>query len=299
MSLLKTGQCFTNELGLPANKNVIAATFVDCNGDALVPNTQLARCVDIPAPQALSIAGNTLSLSGGGSVTLPDSDAQALSIAGNTLSLTNGGSVTLPAVPFATPAQTAAGTSTTLAVNPADLYARENIAAQTGVSNDMSTIPAPTAGQSNWAVNLLGETLHYAPGLGWQIVANQYSAVVKQGANINLPYQTLVTLMMLVAPRDGTILITGSCTIGATDGSMSTSGGHILVNGAFVGLLGSETPSSILVNQVQYREFSGALGSYLVTAGDVITVAAVAAFIAPATAAAMTGAEHLAITYTK
>ena len=48
--------------------------------------------------QALSISGTTLSLTNGGSVTLPSStDAQALSISGTTLSLTNGGSVTLPA----------------------------------------------------------------------------------------------------------------------------------------------------------------------------------------------------------
>lgn len=74
------------------------------------------------------------------------------------------------ALPFATPAQTIAGTSTTTIVNPADLYARENIPAQTGLSNNVTAIPAPTASQSVWGVNLLGETLHYAPGLGWQIV---------------------------------------------------------------------------------------------------------------------------------
>lgn len=49
--------------------------------------------------QQLSIAGNVLSLTNGGSVTLPSggTDSQQLSIAGNVISLTNGGSVTLPA----------------------------------------------------------------------------------------------------------------------------------------------------------------------------------------------------------
>ena len=48
--------------------------------------------------QQLSISGNVLSLTNGGSVTLPSgTDSQQLSIAGNVISLTNGGSVTLPA----------------------------------------------------------------------------------------------------------------------------------------------------------------------------------------------------------
>lgn len=163
MSLLKTGQCFTNELGLPANKNVIAATFLDCNGDALVPNTQLATCADIPA--------------------------------------------------FATPAETRAGTSTTTIVNPADLYARESIAAQTGVSNDVTAIPAPAAGQSPWATNLLGETLHYAPGLGWKIVDDRYGYAQ---ADVLPEGDTVYTATM---PRAGIIDVSGYMkTIGVSGG---------------------------------------------------------------------------------
>jgi hypothetical protein len=284
MSLLKTGACFTNELKLTPNKVEIAKTFKDCSGAALVPDTMLATCADLPAPQVLSVSGDTLTLSGGGgSVTLPDTqdlsisgnvisltnggsvtlpttaaptpqvlsvsgdtltlsggggsvtlpDTQDLSISGNVLSLTNGGSVTLPAataptlsvsgsnlsisggntvvlpaasVTFATPAETVAGTSTTLAVNPADLFARENIAAQTGVSNDLAAIPAPTAGQSNWAVNLLGETLHYEPGVGWKLVANAYYKPYQQTIFPSIPGGVTVTASDTV-PRAGRLLL--------------------------------------------------------------------------------------------
>jgi hypothetical protein len=95
-------ECLIPQLQQNAEQLVIAAVFNDCNGDALTPGTQLAKCSDIPAapaPQVLSINGNTVSLSGGGgSVTVPDqdTDAQQLSISGNVVSLTNGGSITLP-----------------------------------------------------------------------------------------------------------------------------------------------------------------------------------------------------------
>ena len=111
--------------------------------------------------------------------------------------------------PYATPAQTQAGVSTTTIVNPADLFARENIAAQVGVSNNVAAIPAPTAGQSNWATNLLGETLHYAPGLGWKIVDNRYGAQIVQPAGvIPTPVSAWATAVSLVAPRAGRIIAT-------------------------------------------------------------------------------------------
>ena len=46
--------------------------------------------------QTLSISGQTLSISGGNSITLPDSDAQTLSVSGTSLSISNGNSVTVP-----------------------------------------------------------------------------------------------------------------------------------------------------------------------------------------------------------
>lgn len=63
-------------------------TTVDLDGRFLTSQTD---------SQALSISGQTLSLSNGGSVTLPDADTQDLSISGRSVSLTNGGSVSIPA----------------------------------------------------------------------------------------------------------------------------------------------------------------------------------------------------------
>jgi hypothetical protein len=135
MGLLKTGVCFTQELKLPANKVEIAKTFVDCAGSAHIPGDAIPSCnamaVAITASQqTLSLAGQTLTLSGGGStpssVLVPGVGAQALSIAGNVLSISNGNNVTLPAaaVPFATPAETIAGVDTGKALDPADLTAK-------------------------------------------------------------------------------------------------------------------------------------------------------------------------------
>lgn len=259
--------CLPTELDKPANQSVIAATFLGCDDVPLTPDTKLAKCSDIPAaqtltlagqtlsisggnsvvlpagaddqqlsisgnvisltdggsvtlpttaapiPQVLSLAGNTVSLSGGGgSVTIPDLDTQDLSLSGNVLSLTNGGSVTLPTAaqdPYATPAQTIAGTATALIVNPADLYARENIPAQTGLGLNLAVIPAPTANQSPWGVNTLGETLHYAPGLGWRIVAGLHQIESAVSTNSTPTQGVWVAGATVVAPRAGKVVITG------------------------------------------------------------------------------------------
>jgi hypothetical protein len=248
------------------------------------------------------VSGNQLTIAGGNTVILPDSDAQALSISGNVISLTNGGSVTLPTATapdgsetkvvagtnvtvtgagttanpyvvtaaaaastvFATPAETVAGTSTTLAVNPADLYARENIAAQTGVSNDVTAIPAPTAGQSPWATNALGEQLHYEPGVGWQIVSKLHGFTL--GAYATVPVNTINSALNIVAPRAGRMTV--SAYISA------------LMNGA----AGAPKTISVFVNKGPIRfgdtaETStnnaldaNASGSFNVLAGDVINI---------------------------
>jgi hypothetical protein len=256
-------ECLPTQLGQPLEQAVIAATFNDCNGDPLAPDTQLAKCSDIPAAQQLSISGNVVSLTNGGSVTLPagaapvpqvlslyndvltlsngggsvtltDSDNQTLDLQGNVLSISNGNSVTLPAGatqdPYATPAQTATGTATNLIVNPSDLYARENIPAQTGVSNDVTAIPAPTAGQSPWAVNQLGETLHYAPGLGWQIVDKRFGAQIMQPAGtIPTPVSAWATAVSLTVPRAGRVVVTGHIVV--DNSHYSSTAGGIAVNG--------------------------------------------------------------------
>jgi hypothetical protein len=99
--------------------------------------------------------------------------------------------------------QAQAGTSAVTVINPADLYARENIAAQTGLSNDVTAIAAPSAGQSNWGVNLLGETLHYAPGVGWKIVAGLYG-----GRDlVNPTASSSLVIVPVTMPRAGFVTV--------------------------------------------------------------------------------------------
>jgi hypothetical protein len=325
-------ECLPTQLQEPAEQAVIAATFRDCDGIQLSPNTRLAKCSDIPAaqtltlngqvlslsgggsvtlpdqdtdaqqlsingnvvsltnggsitlptaaapvPQVLSIAGNTVSLSGGGgSVTVPDNDAQQLSLSGNTLSLTNGGSVTLPAAAapiFATPAEAQAGTSATLHINPADLYARENIAAQTGVSNDVTAIPAPAANESPWAINQLGETLHYMPDVGWKIVADQYGATTALGASFTPPPSTISALpgLTFTMPRAGKVsfslsqLVTGTYYIGAA---------YLMKNGVLFSRFGATGSGSTTVGNWPGAagDISGSAEDVNVAAGDVFSV---------------------------
>jgi hypothetical protein len=231
---------------------VTAGTNITVTGTGTVASPYVVNAA-AATPQTLALVGQTLSLSGGGgAVTIPDSDAQTLSLAGNTLSLTSGGSVTLPAasVTFATPAQTIAGTSTTLAVNPADLYARENIAAQTGLGLVLSAIPAPTASQSNWGVNTLGETLHYMPGVGWKVIADQYGTEVIQAGSVATVANVWTTAVSLTMPRAGRIVATG--TIHVENNFIYACAGGLAVNGlvrkannsAGVGVLGASSASS-------------------------------------------------------
>jgi hypothetical protein len=185
--ILKTGACFTAELELNC------PTIVDC-------------VTALPVGPA-AVAGTTQVLGKDGQYhTLP-----AAPVAG-------------PAQdPYATPAQTVAGTATALIVNPADLVARENIPAQTGLSNDVSAIPAPAANQSPWGVNLLGETLHYAPGLGWQIVDKKYG-YSEQGPIAD----TSMLLIPLTMPRAG--FITVSAFASSTGGSGAGFEADLFVN---------------------------------------------------------------------
>ncbi len=136
-------------------------------------------------------------------------------VAGANTTVTGAGTTASPyivnadTVPFATPAQTIAGTSTTLAVNPADLYARENIPAQTGLGLVLGAIPAPTASQSVWGTNTLGETLHYSPGLGWEIVADLYQQTTAKYINSTPTQGSWVLGATVTAPRAGKVIITG------------------------------------------------------------------------------------------
>ena len=268
--LLKTGACFTKELELNCPTVVACVTALPTGlaaaaGDLVLGKDgkyhALPAAPAAPAPQTLSLVGNTVSLSGGGgSITVPDLDTQDLSLVGNVLSLTNGGSVTLPSAPgqvaqtlsiagstvslsggggsivlpaaagvtFATPAETVAGTSTTLAVNPADLIARENIPAQTGLNADPALIPAPAANQSPWGVNTLGETLHYAPGLGWQIVAN-HANIAGSGVDITHGGGPSTAFATIPAPRAGKITVNYRAIVFGA----GTWQGQVFVNGVY------------------------------------------------------------------
>lgn len=107
--LLKTGQCFTDELALNCPTVVACVTALPAGPAAVAGDLVLGKdglYHALPAQTA-------------------DTDAQQLSIAGNVISLTNGGAVTLPptaALPdFATPAEAVAGTSTSVLISPATL----------------------------------------------------------------------------------------------------------------------------------------------------------------------------------
>jgi hypothetical protein len=278
---------------------VTAGINTTVTGAGTVASPYVVSSTATAAAQTLSLAGQTLSLSGGGgSVTIPDLDTQDLSIIGNVISLTNGGSVTLPtataptlsiagsnlsisggntvalpaaaAVAFATPAETVAGTSTTLAVNPADLYARENIAAQTGLGLVLSAIPAPTASQSNWGVNTLGETLHYAPGIGWEIVAKLHGA--SQALSVNLtPANSVITdILSFTMPRAGDVTFTVSQ---QGLGNFYLNANYILKNGILFRRIGSTGSNADPSNWVDAGDISGAATNVSVVAGDVFTLA--------------------------
>jgi hypothetical protein len=308
--ILKTGPCFTSELELNCPTIVGCVTDLPLGPAAVAGTTQVLGkdgqyhtlpAAPVAAVPALSVSGNQLTIAGGNTVTLPDNDTQDLSISGNVISLTNGGSVTLPttAAPaaqtlsisgqnltisggntvvipagastvFATPAETVAGTSTTLAVNPADLVARENIPAQTGLGLVLSAIPAPTAGQSPWGVNTLGETLHYAPGVGWKIVANLHGASATLSAAQSVPATTITVVngMTHTMPRAGKISVSSSL-LGF--GAFNLNANYLMKNGVLFSRLGSGgAPPPGLADA---SDISGSMTDITVAAGDVFSLA--------------------------
>jgi hypothetical protein len=312
MGLLKSGACFTEELELNCPTIVGCVTALPVGPAAVAGTTQVLGkdgqfhalpAAPVATVPALSVSGNQLTIAGGNTVTLPDNDTQDLSISGNVISLTNGGSVTLPttaapaaqtlsisgqnltisggntvALPagastvFATPAETVAGTSSTLAVNPADLVARENIPAQTGVSNNVTAIPAPTAGQSPWATNLLGEQLHYEPGVGWKVVADRFSKTLSLAANFTPPAQATITDfpgMSFVMPRAGIVDFTVSQLAASQFSNASI---YLMKNGALFSRFGGLAQISNASFNTNALDFSGAAGDVTVAAGDVFSL---------------------------
>lgn len=176
--------------------------------------------------------------------------------------------VTCPEVvaclPFATPAETVSGTSTTTIVNPADLYARENITAQTGLGLVLSAIPAPTASQSNWGVNTLGETLHYAPGLGWKIVANLAGFTLPAYANV--PGNAVTNTLNIVAPRAGRMSVNAYITALSSGTGASVNIIAAVINKGAIRF--AQSAESGVVNGID----ANASGTFDVNAGDVINI---------------------------
>ncbi len=201
-------------------------TTVTGSGTTASPYIVSAAAAAVPDGSETKVTGGAnVTITGAGTVASPyvvaavagaiPDGSETKVVAGANTTVTGAGTTASPyivnadTVPFATPAQTITGTSTTLAVNPADLYARENISAQTGLSNDVTAIPAPTASQSPWGVNLLGETLHYAPGIGWQIVSNMHQESTATYTNSAPTQGSWVLGATVTAPRAGKVIITG------------------------------------------------------------------------------------------
>jgi hypothetical protein len=261
MSLLKTGACFTAELELNC-PTIVACVAALPTGPVASPGTLVlgadGQYHALPPIGADAVFGTTVLLGNDGQYhALPSPSAAATDCAavaaciaalpvgptavfGTTALLGADGqyhALPIPAaaaVTFATPAQTIAGTSAVLAVNPADLYARENIAAQTGLGLVLSAIPAPTAAQSVWGVNTLGETLHYAPGLGWQIVNKYFHSTqsVDAAAAIPIAANIVTPISSFVAPRAGLVAVTAQVT--TTSPTCQSQAGGITVSGVLV-----------------------------------------------------------------
>jgi hypothetical protein len=233
--LLKTGACFTAELASNC------PTIVGCV--AALPTGPVA-------------AAGTLVLGKDGQYhALPaDSDAQALSIAGNTISLTNGGSVTLPAAvagpAFATPAQTVAGTSTTLMVNPADLTAKLANQPASGACADRDDVV--------WNGTVLqGAAKHY--NLVGKFPTIVDATTVYTGADPSAPASAVTTIANPSPCRPAILEITGwvECAYVpvSNDGTFSTG---LFVNGVLqTGAQNVLNPSGVKHTGLTEREAGG------------------------------------------
>jgi hypothetical protein len=202
---------------------------------------------------------------------IPLGSATTMNFAGAGVVATHAAGVTTVTIPggsgtFATNAEAQAGTSAALLINPANLYARENIAAQTGVSTVLASIAAPTAGQSNWAVNTLGETLNYVPGVGWRIVADMVHEETYGGAITGAAMSVVATLKTYVAPRAGRVHATVAIIGGAVVFAGANLSTWVAVNGNYYWNQSGTTPNSLVTGTSQ-------TASTIVTvaAGDVLT----------------------------
>jgi hypothetical protein len=163
----------------------------------------------------------TVTIPGGGTSLAFQDEGVALAststvnFAGAGVVATNAAGVTTVTIPggsgtFATNAEAQAGSSAALLISPANLYARENIAAQTGLDNDPALIAVPTAGQSNWGTTALGEVVHYMPNVGWKVVANQYQQSVSYTLDGSVSGGTVIR-GTYTAHRTGVVTVSMQC----------------------------------------------------------------------------------------
>jgi hypothetical protein len=129
---------------------------------------------------------------------------------------------------------------------------------------DVTAIAAPTAGQSHWGANLQGETLHYAPGGGWKIVANRWSTDAFMAGPFTAPI-TETVVHTYVAPRSGVLAITGYAIFHCLAGEVGT-----VVAAGFsengLGLVFNSAPLQALINGAHITVNI----TYTVVAGDVL-----------------------------
>jgi hypothetical protein len=123
--------------------------------------------------------------------------ATTMNFAGAGVVATHSSGITTVTIPggsgtFATNAEAQAGTSAALLINPANLYARESIAAQTGLANNPASIAAPTAGQSPFGTTILGEAVRYFPGIGWKVVGANYAERTNYTADVSASGGTVI-----------------------------------------------------------------------------------------------------------
>lgn len=239
--LLKTGQCFTEELELNCPTIVACVTALPVGSAAVAGETPMLGKdgkyhvippAVTPVPQTLSRIGQTIALSGGGgSVTMPDLDTQDLSLVGNVLSLTNGGSVTLPTSAAPIPqvlsiagqvlALSGGGGQVLLPdIDTQDLSILGNVISLTNGGSVTLPAPAPTAVVAGSRVSVTGSgtptdpyvvsqppKLHAQASTGECPVVNFYPGLSNVGDVIHTSQVCSITNPSNVFPMSGTYFV--------------------------------------------------------------------------------------------
>jgi hypothetical protein len=163
--------------------------------------------------------------------------------------------------PYASLSEAQAGTAVDRVVNPADLFARESLVEQVGLSNNLALIAPPTAGQSRWGVNLLGEGLYYTSS-GWKIVYNLVGFT--QTAYVPLAPNT-ANVVTIIAPRTGRMSVSAYISALLDGGPV----GKYVTAQINKGIVRFASTSE--ANNNDARD-ANASGTFSVNAGDVITI---------------------------